>query len=497
MAQIAIYNSIGAGTTGSGIKSTALEAAKCQFTSYSIDDFWRSRFEAQATALMDSEKSKYRVVKTLGSTDLAAFANQYYGSYLIGPTGTIAPSALTLSKVYEPERDHLKYEEFKRRQDAGEILLSPTLNRSIKVTANPGIPLSSVTATTQMYVQHSTLFRDQFPNQPSGCSSWPTRRWDGQEGFFRNTIPGTTVGYQRYTFAGALAVPVDELTINQWVNSFWFEVSKLEVDSGLVTEARSEAAAGIMDLSTAIAEMPETLKMIFEALRLILAKYLECRRKIDILRMNKINQADLMSQISALWMQYRYGIMPNVYTVYDGLAYLESEVVQYQSVRKGMNDFELAVPPVEGWSCQPVDIVHRIFLKNRFAISNLTKSTAFLKTNLLVTGWELIPLSFVVDWVFNVGDFLSSLMAPTGSIQEASTASWQGNNLKLTLVNPSYIQGTIDVDVGFYRADLIKPIDHIGLNVMLSVNVKRALDSLALAWGFTSADFKRKLRRRR
>lgn len=494
MGQIAIYNSINSDTFGTAAMSTALQASRCEFSNYSVEDFWRRRMEAQATNLMESQKSTYRVVNRLNSGDLAPFANKYYGSYILGESPV---SPLVLSRKYEPVRVRLKYKEFKARQRAGEILLSPTLNRELKVTVNPGISTSAVTGTYQLTCRHSNLFRDQYPIFPTGCRYWPNRPWDEEEGYFRGAIPGTMVGYQRYTYAGSLAIPVSTSDVNQWAEAFWSAVNALEVDSGLVTEARSEAAAGILDLSTTIAELPETLKMIFEAARLILAKYLECRRKIDILKENKINQADLVTQISALWMQYRYGIMPNVYTIQDGLTYLESELVQYQTVRKGNGSFVLDVPPLGDWSCQPVDIVHRIFLKNRFAINDLTKSTAFLKTDLLVTGWELIPLSFVVDWVLNVGDFLSSLMAPTGSIQEASMASWHGKNLKFTLVNPAYIQGTIEVDAGFYRADLIKPLDHIGLNIMLSMNVKRALDSLALAWGFTSADFKRKLRRRR
>lgn len=491
MGQIAIYNSISSDSSGSATMSTALQAANCQFSSYSVEEFWRRRMEAQANALMSSQKSTYRVVGSLN--DLAPFANNYYGSY-IKDASPVSP--LVLSKKYEPVRDRLKYKDFKARQEAGEILLSPTLNRNLKVTVNPGIPTYAVTGKWQLYCDHTDLFRDQFPVHPTGCGYWPTRPWDEEEGYFRGFIPGTMVGYQRYTFDGDLTVPVEVDDVNQWVDSLWSVVNALEVDSGLVTEARSEAAAGILDLSTAIAEMPETLKVIFEAVRLILAKYLECRRKIDILKENKINQVDLVTQISALWMQYRYGIMPNVYTIQDGLTYLETELVQYQSVRKGSESFVLDVPPLGDWSCQPVDIVHRIFLKNRFAINDLTKSSAFLKTNILTTAWELVPLSFVIDWALNVGDFLSSLMAPTGSIQEACMASWHGKNLKFTLTNPAYIQGTVEVDAGFYRADTIKPFDHIGLNVMLSVNVKRTLDSLALAWGFTSADFKRKLRRR-
>lgn len=56
-------------------------------------------------------------------------------------------------------------------------------------------------------------------------------------------------------------------------------------------------------------------------------------------------------------------------------------------------------------------------------------------TNPALVGWELLPLSFIVDWALPIGDYLNSLDAMLGfgptkcSISEFWTASWVGRGL--------------------------------------------------------------------
>lgn len=497
MGQIAIVTDVFSDTLGTAAASSPLQAKACTSDAYDVGKFWNERFSAQAKSLFKSQAHTFMSIPSIYDGSIAEHANRYYGSFTTTPEAVLSP--LVIRKEYDPERgQRLPFKEFKRRQAAGEILLSPTLNRGIKITVNPGYELAVQQAAHVLgAVNHSDLFLNQYPFKPSGCQYWPSRRYDEHSNTFRGVIPGTFAQYTRYTFAGNMKHPISVARANSWVSDLWSNISALEVDTGLVTSARSEAAAGIIDLTTTLAEMPETLKMIYEALRLILAKYLEVRRKIDVLKENKINQADFVSQVTALWMQYRYGIMPNVYAIHDGLEYLKSEVVRYQTVRQGA-ETELEIPPLDGWEASEIVTCKlRAFIKNRFAIENLAKSAAFLRTDLLSTAWELIPLSFVVDWALNVGDFLSSLSAPTGSIQEAAQFSWHIDKASVELRNPAWRLGTIEVNFGAYRSDIIQPSDHIGLNVQLSMTVQRVLDSLALAWGFTSSDFKRNLTKRR
>lgn len=53
--------------------------------------------------------------------------------------------------------------------------------------------------------------------------------------------------------------------------------------------------------------------------------------------------------------------------------------------------------------------------------------------NPFATGWELLPLSFLVDWLVNVGGFLSGLTAPVGlDFLHGYTTTWVKNDIYAT-----------------------------------------------------------------
>lgn len=497
MVQIAVATNVSPDTLGNGTKSTQAEAPQCIRSSYDIGEFWNDRFRADAETLRLTQAGSFLRVPSINSGDLAPYRNKYYGSF-IRDHDAPAPTAYRFRP--EPEKVKRKHAEWERLKASGEIVLSPMLAHKADVVVQPGIRKDKVRTWLYGGVRHDQLFTERYPPASTGCRNWPNRPYDVNDAMFYSTIPGTTFTYTRYSFgAGSdLHIPVSARDVREWFTVVSSEIRGLETSGGLVAEARSEAAAGLLDLSTTLAEAPETLKAIFEALRLILVKYLEVRRRVSRMKSNDISSGNLASDIANVWMQYRYGIMPNVYTIQDGLEYLSSELVKYQSVRVGSQDFQMEIPPLlESWSGDISGLIHRVFLKNRFALQDATKKGAFLRTNLLVTSWELIPLSFVIDWVLNVGDFLSSLSKPNYSVQEACLYSWQVRDERITLTNPDFIGGDVIVDLSFYRADVIQPTSHIGLQFRPSMNYKRVLDALALLWGRTSGDFKRNLNYRR
>lgn len=420
-----------------------------------------------------------------------AILGGYRGSF--STNSSELPGKETIRDALESRGPRIPYKLFKSKQATGEILISPMLKDDFVLDLAPAVSKFAVPE-YEIPLTNLALDKDFWIRRPLQCpwsagqSSWFDPK---EEVFFAGEPLASQVHYQVFKNP-VLYNPLTREQVYGWLSEIRQKVATLPTDDGIVAEARAEAQAGLLDLTTTIAELPETLKMIFEAIRILLAKYLEVRRKIDILRDNKVNQADLVSQISALWMQYRYGIMPNVYTIQDGLAYLDAQLVEYQSVRTGLEGvFEL--PPLEGFDTgSPMRMVERCFLKNRFDLSSLTKASGLLGRNPLTTAWELVPLSFVIDWVVNVGDFLASLSAPDGSVQEACQYSWQVSSGDFTLVHPEFL-GANQGSFTFYRSEIIEPIDHTGLKLRFNLNLKRALDSLSLMWGATKRDYKRKL----
>lgn len=454
--------------------------------------WWEREIKPYTLAL---DTSSMLLVPDFAPTRLAQYANRYYGAFIRG--NVVVPDPVTVkSSNPPPKRRKGSYKAFKAARESGEILLNPIDRFSFEGSCTAGLPYPVSGSSISRYDQsHDAFARFLWSQVPNACPAQSGTKWLFQptEHIMHGGPVGTRQVYRQYLVQDDPTVPLTSTDMLEWFSEFRRVCSDKEINKSLVTQARAEARSGIVDLSTTIAELPETLKMIFEAIRLIFAKYLEVKRKVDVLRENRVNEADLISQIAALWMQYRYGIMPNVYTIQDGLKYLDSSLVKYLSVRVGESS-PLEIPPWRGWTVQgEVTAIERVFLKNRFDIESLTKASAFLKTDILTTAWELVPLSFVIDWALNVGDFLSSIMAPTGSIQEACQRSLQVKPVTLSLTNPLYPGAVFTATVGQYTSDLIKPSDHIGLAFDLTLTLKRKLDALALLWGASKSDFKRNL----
>jgi len=438
------------------------------------------------------------VVPDFSSERLAQYANRYYGGFLRG--SVVVPDPITVkSKNPPPQRRAGSYKAFKAARESGRILLNPIDRFSFEGSCTAGLPHPISGGSISRFDQiHTNFMRSLWSEVPNACPAQTGTKWlfSPTEMIDHSGPRSTSQVYRQYAVNGDLAVPLSASDMLEWFLEFRELINSFEISTSLVTQARAEARSGILDLATTLAEVPETLKMIFEAIRLLLAKYLEVRRKIDVLRENKINQADFVSQVSALWMQYRYGIMPNVYAIQDGLKYLDASLIEYLSTRVG-NQLSISIPEWRGWTVSSdINAIERVFLKNRFDINSLTKQTAFLKMDILSTAWELIPLSFVVDWALNIGDFLSSLSAPTGSIQEAAQRSIQVKPVTLSLTNPNYPGAVFTATVGIYSSEIIQPSDHIGLAFNLTLTLKRKLDALALLWGATKSDFKRNVSKR-
>lgn len=251
-------------------------------------------------------------------------------------------------------------------------------------------------------------------------------------------------------------------------------ISGLVTDQALVTSLRAEANSGSFDLLTEIAEFPETVKWLYSLLREIISLFRKTKRQESFIRKNGAIK-DVGDKITSLWMQYRYAVTPLVHSVADGLSLLEHEVVKYQSFRQGYTERKTIT--LNGVDIS-FDVVHRCIIKHRYGLEGQGLRDV-LKSNMLSTAWELVPLSWAVDWALNIGNLLSALQLPSNVSQENSCYSWRIN---ATLNLPCENNGIISVPIDFYRRIPIDPLTHIGLDFSPLLNAKRSLDALSLAW---------------
>ena len=192
--------------------------------------------------------------------------------------------------------------------------------------------------------------------------------------------------------------------------------------------------------------------------------------------------ADANSAVSDIWLSFRYAIMPNVYLIDDILEAQSAALSAYGTSRDRSTINDVQLPEYAGWTLdKSIEVTHRSMCKRRYAAnSSLARGiSSTLSWNVPVTIWELMPYSFVIDWFVNVGDLLSALFGIDFYLEQGQTYSWRVN-VSATYTSTNGVKAMYSIDG--YRRDIINPNDYIGLCVEPEINLKRAIDSVALSW---------------
>lgn len=292
----------------------------------------------------------------------------------------------------------------------------------------------------------------------------------------------------------------------------------MRLDKPTVAAALGDINRGTVDALTALAEMPETIRSCINGIRMVadlmssvkkrevsLTKAFDRRkdnlrraflRDVEVIRNKKWVKPHLMkraierrertykkavkhsviefnSAIADIWLNFRYNIMPNVYLIEDILETIQSSGIYVSSSEGERFDFDLNV----GGHIVTVNGNRRCRIKRRLKDSGNVKQT--ISANLIVTAWELVPLSFVVDWFINIGDVLSSISFYASVLEEGATWA-QRIPCEIDTTNDS---GQRIVVSGYsYSRWVINPSDLTGICFQYKMNSDRYTDALALSW---------------
>lgn len=302
-----------------------------------------------------------------------------------------------------------------------------------------------------------------------------------------------------------------------------FFPDQFEVLSHLVTKVTSDANTGSVDILTAMAELPEALSSILNACKTMIRLYTACKKRelrlqnraknvklsydeavsqfsklaeviengpgskrfkrrrlrviakqrLQLKRQLKLNLREITDAIASVWLNYRYNITPNVLLIKGALDAVDkadklfarwaSTEISYLSLPEGF----------EG----SVEVLHRCQIKRLF---NSVDIGNFLSFNPFLTAWELIPLSFTVDWFINVGNAIAAITGtPSGIAQEGATYSWKVSGT----ISKTYADGSsVTVKVKGYKRIVIDPSLYCRLSWNPDFSPVRQLDALALSW---------------
>lgn len=181
--------------------------------------------------------------------------------------------------------------------------------------------------------------------------------------------------------------------------------------------AYSNLKAGDYDLGTDLAEMRETLEMLrspFNALRKLLSDW---QRKAGSLK--KTGDA-----IAGTWMEYRYGIMPIVYSIQDIIALCEKQAEQVQILRRVKGSASNSKSSSTTWLTPYKSSLWSMTEGTTYEAEQKATTSVYFRrqrtpslahnlgldwSNLPSIAWELTKLSWLLDWWLHIGDYLSSV----------------------------------------------------------------------------------------
>lgn len=305
----------------------------------------------------------------------------------------------------------------------------------------------------------------------------------------------------------------------------------------IIMETSALANEGDLDFLTAVAELPETIKMIVDGYRfmakvaqdvkkkefsihsrreaMILAKakeaYAEYKGKADFATFYRKRRKylaalvakDITSDVANVYLQGRYAIAPTIYMLEDIGEVLLNMNLEFKRFRRRLvEEFDpvALLPEVPGFTCTFDGVArytHRCMIKRAYSLESITeKLSRALMADVAVTLFEKTTywISIIGNWFITFETALKSIKWRTIESEEGATYSVK-TEVDGTLTYTGNINGQVttfkvDLSVKNYTRKVINPQSHLGLYWNPDLGIWQYLDATAFAWNLVKRHVK-------
>lgn len=189
------------------------------------------------------------------------------------------------------------------------------------------------------------------------------------------------------------------------------------------TSLSADLNSGISSVLVSAAELPKTIKMINRAVTLLRHPFVDARKELRVTRTQMRTPAGrkaILNRAESNWLEGRYGWRPFIYDVMSWVEAGKSKYSERRTVkdalgaRKGsfteyLNATSTGIPPLTRKREWTVDWVASCGQTADFGINLSQFARTWGALDVVGTAWDLVKLSFVIDWFLNLGDTLKAL----------------------------------------------------------------------------------------
>lgn len=293
--------------------------------------------------------------------------------------------------------------------------------RSYTTTSTNGLGQVGTSTSKRLYVTQNSYRGDVVASDGHRPTAYKNFRWKAQPATGYVCFD-TKPKYPQWNARRELSGTVDP---HPYSSYYAGDADPNSVPSWVVNRATNQLIARLssnVDIGQFLGELPSSMKMIASTAITVLRAYRAARRGkfsevASLLGVKKVS--DLPKGIANGWLAYKFGWLPLITDVYNMHGAIKKQLNRpaLKTVKgRAVTSLMYSTPYRAGVTLKGIDVRKGCQIGVTYRVSNETLAAlnALGLINPLSLAWELLPMSFVVDWFIPVGSFLESLSAPVG-----------------------------------------------------------------------------------